>query len=236
MKRAAWGGMTGSTRSPLTTAQAAEMVADPWRVIADRLAAAYNTGSMVRGGEFVAKIIDAAEEANHHPDIDLRYGTVHLVLTTHSATEADVALANRITGIAADLGLEPASAPVTQFNLSIDALDIPAIRPFWKAVLGYGDATEREPVDLVDPAGRLPKRLVPADGRAAPATQPHARRPVDPDRRTPRASASSDHRRRTTAHRRVRPGLWVLADAEGNEVLVHLAGPGLLTLIALMGW
>ena len=47
------------------------MVADPWRVIADRLAAAYNTGSMVRGGEFVAKIIDAAEEANHHPDIDL---------------------------------------------------------------------------------------------------------------------------------------------------------------------
>ena len=57
---------------------------------------------------------------------------------------------------AADLGLEPVSAPVTQFNLAIDALDIAAIRPFWTAVLGFRDAAESQPIDLVDPDGRLP--------------------------------------------------------------------------------
>ncbi|MFE0748815.1 VOC family protein [Gordonia sp. NPDC058843] len=213
--------MTGSTRTPLTTAEAAEMVADPWRVIADRLAAAYNTGSMVRGGEFVAKIIDAAEEANHHPDIDLRYGTVHLVLTTHSAhqlTEADVALANRITGIAADLGLEPVSAPVTQFNLAIDALDIPAIRPFWKAVLGYGDAAEREPVDLVDPAGRLPSVWFQQMDEPRPQrSRMHVDLWIPTDELHERLQAAITAGGQLLTDQYA-PAFWVLADAEGNEV------------------
>jgi hypothetical protein len=33
---------------------------------------------------------------------------------------------------------------------AIDAMDIPAVRPFWKAVLGYDDVTA--PADLVDPS------------------------------------------------------------------------------------
>jgi 4a-hydroxytetrahydrobiopterin dehydratase len=40
-----------------------------------------------------------AEEANHHPDIDIRWNVVTLRLTTHSAgglTESDLALARRI--------------------------------------------------------------------------------------------------------------------------------------------
>ena len=40
-----------------------------------------------------------AEEADHHPDIDIRWNTVTLRLTTHSAgglTDKDLALAARI--------------------------------------------------------------------------------------------------------------------------------------------
>ena len=41
-----------------------------------------------------------AEAANHHPDIDIRYRTVHLSLSTHSAghtvTAKDFALAEKI--------------------------------------------------------------------------------------------------------------------------------------------
>ena len=45
---------------------------------------------------FVNAIGAAAEAANHHPDIDIRWNKVHLVLTTHSAgglTVLDIALA-----------------------------------------------------------------------------------------------------------------------------------------------
>ena len=48
---------------------------------------------------FVNRVADAAEAANHHPDIDVRWNKVTLALSTHSAgglTENDVKLAHRI--------------------------------------------------------------------------------------------------------------------------------------------
>ena len=49
---------------------------------------------------FVNRVADAANAANHHPDIHLeRYRTVRIVLTTHAAgglSDADVELARRI--------------------------------------------------------------------------------------------------------------------------------------------
>ena len=45
---------------------------------------------------------ELAEDANHHPDIDIRWNKVTLVLTTHSAnalTEKDVALATAINAL-----------------------------------------------------------------------------------------------------------------------------------------
>jgi 4a-hydroxytetrahydrobiopterin dehydratase len=49
---------------------------------------------------FVNRVAEAANAANHHPDIHLEaYKTVRIVLTTHIAhgiTDADVALAKKI--------------------------------------------------------------------------------------------------------------------------------------------
>lgn len=53
--------------------------------------------------EFVNRIADAAEEANHHPDISISYNKVTLTLISHDSggvTERDVKLAGRINEIA----------------------------------------------------------------------------------------------------------------------------------------
>jgi len=52
---------------------------------------------------FVNRVAEAANSANHHPDIHLEaYKTVRIVLTTHIAhglTDADVDLAERINSL-----------------------------------------------------------------------------------------------------------------------------------------
>ena len=59
-------------------------------------------------------------------------------------TPRDAELAHAITAALQkhDLQLAPATGvarPVQDLEIAIDALDIPKIRPFWLAVLGYRD-------------------------------------------------------------------------------------------------
>lgn len=52
---------------------------------------------------FVNKVADAAEAANHHPDIDIRYNKVTMSLVSHDSggvTQRDVKMAERINQIA----------------------------------------------------------------------------------------------------------------------------------------
>ncbi|NKZ02008.1 4a-hydroxytetrahydrobiopterin dehydratase [Nocardiopsis alborubida] len=47
----------------------------------------------------VNEIAQAAEQVDHHPDIDIRYDTLHLALSTHSegaVTDKDMSLAARV--------------------------------------------------------------------------------------------------------------------------------------------
>jgi len=53
--------------------------------------------------EFVNALAVMAEDAHHHPDIDIRYNRVTIRLTTHDAgglTQADLDLALGIEGLA----------------------------------------------------------------------------------------------------------------------------------------
>ena len=63
---------------------------------------------VIKRGDFVGALAlvndvgRVAEELDHHPDIDIRWNTVTLRLSTHSAggiTEKDVELARRIDGL-----------------------------------------------------------------------------------------------------------------------------------------
>ena len=50
----------------------------------------------------IVAIADVAEEMDHHPDVDLRWRTLHLHLSTHSAggvTALDLQLARRIDAL-----------------------------------------------------------------------------------------------------------------------------------------
>ncbi len=217
--------MAPSPRKPVTAADATARLSDPWRVIGNSVRAGYDTGSMARGVRFLHRIAQEAEIADHHPDIDLRYGTIHLTIATHSShriTEADVALANLIAQIARELELEPLSLPEARFDVAIDALDIDSIRPFWIAVLGYteldGEAREFEAADLVDPAGRLPAVwFQQIDTERPQRNRIHIDLWVPHDEVDARLKAAQDAGG-TLVSDEFAPSWWVLADAEGNEV------------------
>ncbi len=139
--------------SSLSLAEVTDQV-DPrhWRVVEGVLRATFATGDFVTGLGLVTRVADVAEEAEHHPDLDLRYGRVHVALVSHDVgalTERDTALAARISAIADELGLEGEPAAPRRVTIAIDTLDADAIRPFWKAALGYDESDG----DLVDPDG-----------------------------------------------------------------------------------
>ena len=54
---------------------------------------------------FVSRVADAAEAADHHPDIDIRWRKLTFTLSTHSAgglTKKDVDLAHKIDALLPD--------------------------------------------------------------------------------------------------------------------------------------
>jgi 4a-hydroxytetrahydrobiopterin dehydratase len=62
--------------------------------------------SFLAGIELVTAVARAAEDADHHPDIDIRWRTLTFALSTHSAgglTGKDFELAKRIDELAAEL-------------------------------------------------------------------------------------------------------------------------------------
>jgi len=70
-----------------------------WEHQGDELVTSVKLRDFAAALAFVNAVGAAAEAANHHPDIDIRWDTVKLVLTTHSAgglTVLDLALAAAI--------------------------------------------------------------------------------------------------------------------------------------------
>jgi 4a-hydroxytetrahydrobiopterin dehydratase len=67
-----------------------------WERVGDELQTTVELHDFAAALAFVNAVGAAAEAANHHPDIDIRWNKVHLVLSTHSAgglTVLDLALA-----------------------------------------------------------------------------------------------------------------------------------------------
>ncbi|MBM9460027.1 4a-hydroxytetrahydrobiopterin dehydratase [Nocardioides sp. zg-536] len=85
-----------------------------WRVVAGQAHALFRTRDFATGLRLVAEIGRIAEAADHHPDVNLRYGVVEVRVSTHdtqSLTTVDIALARAISAAARDLGVkaEPSS-------------------------------------------------------------------------------------------------------------------------------
>ncbi|WP_164861679.1 4a-hydroxytetrahydrobiopterin dehydratase [Microbacterium sp. CPCC 204701] len=68
----------------------------------------FRTGNFAIGAQLFAVIAELAEEADHHPDVDIRYSSVRVTLMTHSAgglTARDAELAARISDAARELDI-----------------------------------------------------------------------------------------------------------------------------------
>ena len=67
------------------------------------LTKAYTLASFAAAIEMVRRVADAAEEADHHPDIDIRASKLQFTLSTHDAggiTQKDIELARTIERLA----------------------------------------------------------------------------------------------------------------------------------------
>jgi 4a-hydroxytetrahydrobiopterin dehydratase len=72
---------------------------DGWEYDGKQLTRLFVWPSFMEAVRFVDRLAAAADRANHHPNIDIRYDAVRLELFTHSEkgiTEKDFALAKEI--------------------------------------------------------------------------------------------------------------------------------------------
>ncbi|GAB2506311.1 4a-hydroxytetrahydrobiopterin dehydratase [Nocardia heshunensis] len=70
-----------------------------WSRVGDSITRTIEASSFLAGIELVRRVAAAAEAANHHPDIDIRWRRVTFTLSTHDAgglTPLDMALAREI--------------------------------------------------------------------------------------------------------------------------------------------
>ena len=73
-----------------------------WQIVDDELERVFRFETFLQAIEFVQNVALIAEEEQHHPDIDIRYTSVKLRLTTHDAgglTRKDFSLAKRVDGL-----------------------------------------------------------------------------------------------------------------------------------------
>jgi 4a-hydroxytetrahydrobiopterin dehydratase len=203
----------------------AEQGLDDWRFFVLKLHARFKTGSFVKGLELVTRITEAAEQANHHPDVVLTYPQVDVDLQSHDVggvTSRDLDLARAISAIAAELGLESAPREVSTLELALDVPDAAEVKPFWAAVLGYADA--QLDIEVADPGGRNNtlwfQRAPDATGEVQ--QRFHLDIVVPREVAEDRVQAALDAGGTLVSTDAV-PAFWVLADRHGNKVCVCTA-------------
>jgi 4a-hydroxytetrahydrobiopterin dehydratase len=87
----------------LTTEEIADRLPQEWSGGTDGLRRTFRYPDFAAALAAVNRIGAVAEELDHHPDIDIRWNTLHLVVVSHSAggvTPADLELAERINAVA----------------------------------------------------------------------------------------------------------------------------------------
>jgi 4a-hydroxytetrahydrobiopterin dehydratase len=189
-----------------------------WRVVRDDASTHFRTGTFAAGVALVNAIGRLADDANHHPDVDLRPDGVTVRLRTESVgglSEREVVLARQISEAARELGVPVDLTGLQIVQVAIDALVIPDVLPFWRAVLGYREVDDE---DLIDPHFEGP----PFWFQQMDAPRPQRNRihidvyvPHDQaEARVAAAIAAGGH----LVSDENAPGWWTLADAEGNEV------------------
>jgi 4a-hydroxytetrahydrobiopterin dehydratase len=231
------GGMEEQARGPyqkLSRQEASDAVTSlGWRLVLGELRTQVLTGSLPLAADVAAQAA-TVPGAQGHLRLDVRADQVMLSLQTAAAgwvTARDVEVARNISTVVGEMKLETVSGvggdggtgrSVQVIEIGIDALDAAAIRPFWRAVLGYADEPGRTGAwnGLIDPLGQGP--AVWFQRMDAPRPQ---RNRIHFDVSVPHDEAASRIGAALAAGGTLiddaqAPAFWVLADAEGNEACV----------------
>ncbi len=205
-------------KTALTGEAVLEEGLDDWRWVLDKLVARFDTGDFNAGTALVTQIAAVADEANHHPDVDLRYPHVTISLMSHDVaaiTQRDVRLARRISELAAAAGVSASQAPdVLEFAL--DTPDGGALKPFYAALLGYEPHPDYDD-DLRDGADRTPNLWFQGSDAQEPDRQRwHLDVSVPHEVAEARLQAVLDAGGTLVSDERA-PAFWVVADADGNR-------------------
>ncbi|MEX2504513.1 MAG: VOC family protein [Egicoccus sp.] len=193
---------------------------DDWRFLLGTITANFRAGGFAAAASFAADIAAAADEADHHPDLDVRYPDhVRVTFTTHavgSLTDLDVTMARRVSALAVEAGATAEPRTTQTLEIAIDTMDADRIRPFWAAVLGYREVDG----ELVDPLRlgpsvwfqQMDEPRTDRDRFHIDVTVPHD---IAEDRVEAAIAAGG-----TLVEDRFARSWWILADADGNEACV----------------
>lgn len=196
-----------------------------WAPLVRGLHTRFRTRDFTAGLELVTAFASAAEEANHHPDLTLRYGTVDVLLYSHDAggvTDRDRRLAARFSEIARerDVSAHPSESSVVE--LGLDTADAAEIAPFWSAVLGAEVESGVEGVEVRTHGADAILWFQRTEPHEPPRQRFHLDVWVDPREARDRidAAVAAGGRLVSDAHA---PSFWVLADAQGNHACICTA-------------
>jgi 4a-hydroxytetrahydrobiopterin dehydratase len=221
----------GTSRLLSRTEASAAVTDAGWRYVLGAAQTVVRTGSMADAARAAADLAErCGEAASGRLMIDIRGSCLMLTVRNPGATRlsnADVALVSQVSALLDDLGLSTdplgsAGRSVQTVEIAIDALDIASIRPFWRAILGYGDEPG-EPAPqaaIIDPAGQGPSVWFQQMSEPRPQrNRIHLDISVPHDEAANRIDVALDAGGVLVSDASS-PAFWVLADAEGNEACI----------------
>ncbi|GLW71874.1 hypothetical protein Kpho02_41730 [Kitasatospora phosalacinea] len=200
---------------------------EDWRVLGEGACAFFRTESFGAGARLVGALGEALAGVGE-VDVDLRPEgvTVRLVEVGeeyYGLTGRHVELARLVSATARGLGAVADPGGLQTVQVTVDALEVPAVVAFWRVLLGYRDRSG-SPEDLIDPARRgAPFYFQQMDEPRPQRNRVHVDVWVPHDLAEARIAAAiaAGGRLVTDEHA---PNHWVLADPEGNEACVGAAG------------
>ncbi|MDO5738798.1 MAG: VOC family protein [Ornithinimicrobium sp.] len=196
---------------------------EDWRLVFSAVAC-YATPSMAASMQLAEAVARLADAADLSLGIDVRPDLVTLD-SGKDAWELDDGyeqLAARIQEAARAMGLTADTARPRFVQVGIDAVDIPAVRGFWRAVLGYEEDGRDHVTDIVDPQQlNMPlffQDLEPGeDARRAQRNRIHLDVYLPDDLVRARVDAGLAAGGKVLYEAKA-PLWWTLSDPEGNEV------------------
>jgi 4a-hydroxytetrahydrobiopterin dehydratase len=213
---------TAEQKQTLTFAEVEAAGLSDWRQLFEALRTRFKTGGFNRGLELTTRIAALADEADHHPDVDLRYPHVNVTLFSHDVfgvTSRDIDLARAISAAAAELGVEADPSATAVVEIALDTWDHEEIKPFWAAVLAMTDHPQHQQ-ELRDLAGVQPTVWFQHTTRHdEPRQRFHLDLRVPPEVADERIAAALAAGGVLVSDERA-PRFTVLADAQGNKVCV----------------